>query len=76
MDNGYVIIGIIALLFLSMYGYVYASIAFENIKGKKAKKKLVKLRELELNKDLREQSRNEKLKLVQMKNQINEKQAG
>lgn len=45
MDNGYVIIGIIALLFLSMYGYAYASVAFENMKGKKAKKKLIKLRE-------------------------------
>ncbi|MEP1489763.1 MAG: hypothetical protein ABJL44_03060 [Algibacter sp.] len=45
MDNGYVIIGIIALLFLSMYGYAYASVAFENMKGKKAKKRLIKLRE-------------------------------
>lgn len=45
MDNGYVIIGIIALLFLSMYGFAYASVAFENMKGKKAKKKLIKLRE-------------------------------
>lgn len=45
MDNGYVIIGIIALLFLSMYGYAYATVSFENMKAKKAKKKLVKLRE-------------------------------
>lgn len=45
MDNGYVIIGIIALLFMCMYGYAYSSVALENMKGQKAKKKLIKLRE-------------------------------
>ncbi|GAA3637984.1 hypothetical protein [Flavivirga jejuensis] len=39
MENGYVILGIIALLFLSMYGYSYMSVAMENMKHNKEKKK-------------------------------------
>ena len=33
MENGYVILGIVALLFLSMYGYAYFSVALEKIKA-------------------------------------------
>ncbi|WP_142783841.1 hypothetical protein [Changchengzhania lutea] len=38
MENGYVILGLIALLFLSMYGYAYASVAFEKLKQNRARK--------------------------------------
>jgi len=35
MDNGFIILGIIALLFLSMYGFSYFSVAMEKMKQKK-----------------------------------------
>jgi hypothetical protein len=38
MENGLVILGIIALLFLSMYGYSYMSVAREKMKVKKEQK--------------------------------------
>ncbi|MBP0903742.1 hypothetical protein ACFSKN_04070 [Mariniflexile gromovii] len=37
MQNGYIILGIIALLFLSMYGYAYFSVFMEKIKARKNK---------------------------------------
>ncbi|WP_194767125.1 hypothetical protein [Tamlana sp. I1] len=37
MENGFVILGIVALLFLSMYGYSYLSVAREMAKMKKEK---------------------------------------
>lgn len=37
MQNGYVILGIIALLFISMYGYAYFSVFMEKIRAKKNK---------------------------------------
>ncbi len=46
MENGYVILGIIALLFLSIYGYSYLSVAMQKIKQKKEEKK--ELERLEL----------------------------
>lgn len=39
MDNGYVILGIIALLFLSMYGLSYLSVAREKMAMKREKNK-------------------------------------
>ncbi|WP_339893769.1 hypothetical protein [uncultured Algibacter sp.] len=39
MDNGFVILGIIALLFLSMYGFSYFSVAMEKMKQKKIQQK-------------------------------------
>ncbi|MEC3907161.1 hypothetical protein VOI54_09020 [Tamlana sp. 2201CG12-4] len=39
MENGYVILGIIALLFLSMYGYSYFSVAREKMRMKREKKR-------------------------------------
>lgn len=41
MENGYVILSIIALLFLSMYGYSYLSVAMEKMKLNKEKKREV-----------------------------------
>ena len=35
MQNGYIILGIVALLFISMYGYAYFSVFLEKIKAKK-----------------------------------------
>ena len=41
MENGYVILSIIALLFLSMYGYSYLSVSMEKMKLNKEKKREV-----------------------------------
>lgn len=61
MENGYVILGIIALLFLSMYGYAYASVALEKIQEKKAKKLELKKEALRLEeKALKQKIRDEK----------------
>ena len=58
MDNGYVILGIIALLFLSMYGFSYFSVAMEKMKHKRMLKK-------ELDKaDLRRQARVKNQELI------------
>ncbi|WP_445732391.1 hypothetical protein [Mariniflexile sp.] len=50
MENGYIILGIIALLFLSMYGFAYLSVLKEKIKAKK---------ELKLDLELQERRRQE-----------------
>ena len=46
MDNGYVILGIIALLFLSMYGFSYLSVIREKIAQKNEEKKQLEKEEL------------------------------
>lgn len=46
MENGYVILGIIALLFLSMYGYAYLAVAVEKIKQKREANKAAEKEEL------------------------------
>ncbi|TNJ44526.1 hypothetical protein KFZ70_00660 [Tamlana fucoidanivorans] len=51
MDNGYVILGIVALLFLSMYGYSYYSVAREKMRENKKKK--MELEENELRRERR-----------------------
>jgi Flp pilus assembly protein TadB len=38
MENGYVILGIVGLLFLSMYGFAYSSVILEKNKERKAKR--------------------------------------
>ena len=38
MKNGYVVLGILALLFLSMYGFAYFSVLIENMRNKKQMK--------------------------------------
>lgn len=57
MENGYVILGIIALLFLSMYGYAYFSVFMEKIKARKNKeveseKEAVRLEQRKKNQEL------------------------
>ena len=62
MENGYIIIGIVALLFLSMYGYAYASVAFEKIQEKKALKIEQKKEQLRLEEMAKKQkARDEKM---------------
>ena len=39
MENGFVILGIIALLFISMYGYAYGSVLLEKLNQRKEGKK-------------------------------------
>lgn len=42
MENGYLIIGIIALLFLCMYAYAYLSVELEKVKQTKKAKTIIK----------------------------------
>ena len=68
MDNGYVILGIVGLLFLSMYGYAYASVAMEKAREKRAIKAEIKKEELRLEKmAINQKAREEKL------NQLNKR---
>lgn len=47
MMNGWLILSIVALLFLSMYIYAYIFVYFEKIKNKKFKKREAKRAEIE-----------------------------
>jgi len=55
MENGYVILGIIALLFLSMYGYAYFSVSIVKIKQKREAKRLIAKEELRRQESLEKQ---------------------
>lgn len=55
MENGFVILGIIALLFLSMYGYAYLSTEMVKIKLKREAKKALAKEELRKQASLRNQ---------------------
>ncbi|PWH81785.1 hypothetical protein DIS18_13990 [Algibacter marinivivus] len=46
MENGYIILGIIALLFLSMYGFSYFSVAREKMNQKRLQQKELEKAEL------------------------------
>ncbi|MDN3665937.1 hypothetical protein ACFFU1_05600 [Algibacter miyuki] len=46
MENGFVIIGIIAMLFISMYGYSYLSVAKEKARQKQENKDMLEAQEL------------------------------
>jgi len=68
MENGYVILGIIALLFLSMYGYAYASVTLEKMRDRKIEKIELKKEQLRLEEmALKQKARDEKL------NQLNKR---
>ncbi|OEJ99045.1 hypothetical protein A8C32_07665 [Flavivirga aquatica] len=59
MENGYLILGIIALLFLSMYGYSYFSVAMEKARqtskmNKELKKKEERLKRRDENQKIRD----------------------
>lgn len=55
MENGYVILGIIALLFLSMYGYAYFAVAFEKMKQKRKTRFEIEKEELRREESLKKQ---------------------
>lgn len=61
MENGFVILGIIALLFLSMYGYAYFSTAMVKIKLKREAKRL------EVKEQLRREERLKKQEFINEK---------
>jgi len=68
MENGYVILGIIALLFLSMYGYAYASVTLEKMRDRKIEKIELKKEQLRLEEmALKQKARDEKM------NQLNKR---
>ncbi|WP_308993488.1 hypothetical protein QLS71_011960 [Mariniflexile litorale] len=46
MQNNYVILGILALLFISMYGYAYFSVILEKMRERKNKQKNIEKEEL------------------------------
>jgi hypothetical protein len=56
MENGYVILGIIALLFLSMYGFAYLSVAKEKIRAKKELKLDIERQELRRQESIKKQA--------------------
>lgn len=56
MENGFVILGIIALLFLSMYGYAYLAVAVEKIKQKREANKVAEKAELRRLESLKKQA--------------------
>ncbi|MDO5970746.1 hypothetical protein Q4Q35_13090 [Flavivirga aquimarina] len=63
MENGYVILGIIALLFLSMYGYSYMSVAMEKFRIKREKKREILKDELRRQERIKKQEiRDEKFR--------------
>lgn len=63
MGNGVIILSIIALLFLSIYGFTYGSVALAKIKQKKAEKKALMFEEIRLEERKRRQAiRDEKLR--------------
>lgn len=55
MENGYVILGIIALLFLSMYGYAYLAVAMEKLKQKRQSRRVAQKEELRQQERLKKQ---------------------
>lgn len=60
MQNGYLILGIIALLFISMYGFAYYSVFMEKMKAKKnkeleAEKEAMRLEQRKKNQELIDQ---------------------
>ncbi|SFZ92771.1 hypothetical protein SAMN05428642_102972 [Flaviramulus basaltis] len=55
MENGYVILGIIALLFLSMYGYSYLSVVREKMVQKREQKAQLDKEELRRQRRLKNQ---------------------
>ncbi|KJD31649.1 hypothetical protein PW52_16570 [Tamlana sedimentorum] len=56
MENGYVILGIVALLFLSMYGYSYWSVFKEKMTQKKVQEEQLKKQELRRQRRIKNQA--------------------
>ncbi len=63
MDNGYIILGIIAILFLCMYGFSYFSVAIEKMKQKRSLKIQAERNEIKKQQRIKNQKiRDEKLR--------------
>jgi hypothetical protein len=63
MDNGYIILSIVALLFLSIYGFSYASVTLGKYRAKKAMNNEMLLEEIRLQDNVKKQEiRDEKLR--------------
>lgn len=62
MENGLLIIGLISLLFLSMYGYAYGSVKAERRKLKKEQQELERIEAIKKEERIiRQKARDEKL---------------
>ena len=62
MEHGYIILSIIALLFICMYGFSHLSITLDKIRQKRAEKLEIKKEESRLAENIRKQAiRDEKL---------------
>jgi Flp pilus assembly protein TadB len=81
MENGFIILGIIALLFLSMYGFAYLSVAREKMRQKRNERRAKEKEELRRQESLRKQEIidekvrkfNERKKEIQFELQLLEK---
>ena len=68
MENGLLILALVALLFLSMYGFAYGSIALDKLKEKKAKEKELLILQQRRDDNLKKQEvRDEKLRKVMLR---------
>ncbi|GAL66216.1 hypothetical protein [Jejuia pallidilutea] len=62
MENGLLILGLIGLLFLSMYGYAYGTVALEKMRLKKQQQEIERLEAIKKEERLqRQKAREEKL---------------
>ncbi|MEW4922866.1 hypothetical protein [Algibacter sp. 2305UL17-15] len=62
MENGLIILGLIGLLFLSMYGYAYGTVALEKMRLKKQEQELERIAAIKHEERLqRQKARDEKL---------------
>lgn len=63
MENGYIILAIIALLFICIYGFAHLSTTLDKIRQRKADKLEIEKEELRLAENIRKQAvRDEKLR--------------
>ena len=62
MENGLIILGLIALLFLSMYGYAYGTVTLEKMRLKKREQELQRMAAIKNEERIqRQKAREEKL---------------
>ncbi|MGC6430012.1 MAG: hypothetical protein ACON5F_03120 [Jejuia sp.] len=70
MENGLLIIGLIALLFLCMYGYAYGTVAAEKAKAKKEQQELERLEAIKQEERAqRRKAHNEKLEKLRKRSE-------
>lgn len=70
MENGLIILGLIALLFLSMYGYAYGSVTMEKSREKKRQQELERLEAIKSEERAqRRKAHNEKLEKLRKRSE-------